>query len=532
MANWFSKLTKSRLQNSISTNLNEIVDSLPFRLEKVSDLISVDRMHVVQQFRQVVEKQLEMLRMSTNADSVVLLWTGVANKTVTTYAHSSNRSDVISGSFPVAGGIFGALKGCTEIALAPYRSNSPAIPYYHATTQVGAFIAQNVSSGNSSPLIAGNYGILCVDRNSKKEWTATERQIVAAAAENIAQCLTISHDLLLTDVERRALQLVFDGLRTLNGALDMQSVYKAACKALGLVVRADLVAISLVDGDSHEIRYLDGDCSNSILQQKYKLADSLVGQVVKYRCVLPERASSAGRASVVSGLKLFDLYQSVMVVPLYQEDTPVSGVLIVAARAENQFARNSPEMIEMIAAQVAIKIDLAHSHEQIQQMAITDPLTGIANRRAFKRGFAAMYERARRRNGKFSLIICDIDLFKRINDVYGHPFGDQVIQQVASQLADVVRIGDLSARIGGEEFAILLEDTGLSGAIDVAERLRKKVENLQLTFQGEIVPVTISLGVAVFPTDSDDREKIFNYADQALYRAKKGGRNQSIGWGK
>ncbi|MCK5914294.1 MAG: GGDEF domain-containing protein, partial [Desulfuromusa sp.] len=83
---------------------------------------------------------------------------------------------------------------------------------------------------------------------------------------------------------------------------------------------------------------------------------------------------------------------------------------------------------------------------------------------------------------------------------------------------------------GGEEFAILLEDSGLSGALDVSERLRKKVESLSLFFQGEAVPVTISLGVTEFPRDTDNQDALFNYADQALYRAKEQGRNRSVCW--
>ena len=141
-----------------------------------------------------------------------------------------------------------------------------------------------------------------------------------------------------------------------------------------------------------------------------------------------------------------------------------------------------------------------------------------------------MYERARRRSGSFSLIICDIDLFKKVNDIYGHPFGDKVIQQVAKQLNEVVRTGDLAARIGGEEFAILLEDTGRDGAFDVAERVRKRVQQLELLSQGKTVSVSISAGLAAFPQDTDNQEKLFNCADQALYQAKEKGRNQTICW--
>ena len=141
-----------------------------------------------------------------------------------------------------------------------------------------------------------------------------------------------------------------------------------------------------------------------------------------------------------------------------------------------------------------------------------------------------MYERALRRASTFSLVVGDIDLFKRINDTFGHPFGDQVIRAVAEQLNDIVRVGDLAARIGGEEFAILLEDTDKKGALEVAERLRKKVEKLELSLHQKKIQVTISLGVSSFPSDTDNREKLFNLADQALYQAKEHGRNQTVCW--
>lgn len=530
MTNWFSKLAGQRQQRSSPSADISAVDVLPFSLEKNSELISADRVHVVNQFRASVEKQLQILRLSLEATSVVLLWSGPLFDQLTTYAFSSQCDHLSEGAFSVSSGVIGLLKERNEIALAPYHPNSPAIPYYPKHMSVGSFFAQSLSCDEAEQRKSGNFGLLCVDRSSDNDWSSIERDLISASAEQIRDQLLLSRDLIFTDVERQTLQLVFDGLRVLNAALDIESVYAAATRALGLVVDFDLFAISLIQDQYHEPCYISRDCSDTILQHKFVLDDSLVGQVVKYRRTLPEISAYTGRAPVINGLKLFDTFKSVLVVPLLQEDQPVTGVLILAAQGEELLNRNCRDMIEMIAAQVAIKLDLAHSHEQIQQMAITDPLTGIANRRAFQRGFTAMYERALRREGAFSLIICDIDLFKRVNDDYGHPFGDQVIQQVASQFKEVVRTGDLAARIGGEEFAILLEDTGLSGALDVAERLRTKVEKLTLFFQGKGVPVTISLGVAAFPQDSEDQEKIFNYADQALYSAKENGRNQSVCW--
>ena len=527
MANWFSRLVGQRHNK---THEVDTIVTLPFYLVDNSELLSKDRLHVVHQFCEGVDAQLKILQMALDATSVVLFWSGPGAEEISIYALSSHVNDCVRGTLPLGSGIIGALKECHEISVAPYQSNSPAIPYYSQSTSVGSFYARSLPGGTIGQNKVGDYGVLCIDRLSTEEWSPAEKEMISATGDQILRSLSLSRDLLFTDVERRTLQLVFEGLRTLNSTLDLESVYIAASKALGLIVSADIFAVCLIHDDHHELCFISGEHSEKKNNKLFLLEDSLVGQAVKYRRTLPENLSQIGRAPIINGQKLFDKYKSVLVVPLLQEDRPVSGVLILAAEDENLVTRNCREMLEMIAAQVAIKIDLACSHEQIQQLAITDPLTGIANRRAFHRAFTSMYERARRRTGSFSLIICDIDLFKQVNDIYGHPFGDKVIQQVAKQLNEVVRTGDLAARIGGEEFAILLEDTGSKGALDVAERIRKRVQSLGLSFQGETVQVRISAGLAAFPQDTDNQDKLFNCADQALYCAKERGRNQTICW--
>ncbi|SEA54663.1 diguanylate cyclase (GGDEF) domain-containing protein [Desulfuromusa kysingii] len=533
MVNWFNKLIGEG--NKTCDDEDYVANNaLPFYLIKNSALLCDDRLKVVHQFQKGVELQLQILRSALNATSAVLLWSVPETGDVSIYALSSQQRDNIRGVIPFGVGILGALKDRDHISLAPYRSSSPAIPYYLAPHPVGSFYGLTLGDRCVSHNKARDFGILCVDRVSTDQWTLMQQQLISATGEQILRSLALSRDLLFTDIERRTLQLVFDGLKTLNSGLDMKSVFLAARQAVGLIVSADIFAISLIHEDHHQFCYIAGtdleDDSVDKDPQLYVLEDSLVGQVVKYRRTLPEKPFHRGRAPVVNGLKLFDRYCSVLVVPLLQDDRPVSGVVIIAANDENLITRNTREMLEMVAAQVAIKIDLARSHEQIQQLVVTDTLTGIANRRAFQRAFVAMSERARRRGGSFSLIMCDIDYFKRVNDTYGHSFGDVVIQKVAKQLNTIVRTGDLAARIGGEEFAVLLEDTALSGAYEVAERLRIGVAELQLFSQGVKVQVNISAGVSVFPQDTDDREKLFNFADQALYHAKEQGRNKTVCW--
>lgn len=172
---------------------------------------------------------------------------------------------------------------------------------------------------------------------------------------------------------------------------------------------------------------------------------------------------------------------------------------------------------------------VAEVNEQLEQLLRTDVLTGVANRRAFDIAMATEWRRARREQSSLSLLMIDIDLFKGFNDLYGHPAGDVCLRQVAKGLnAELQRPADLAARLGGEEFALLLPNTEEAGAIQVAERVRASVEALGLVHDGSVLRhVTISVGVATSrPFDrTEDPQSLMDAADRALYRAKASGRN-------
>ena len=172
---------------------------------------------------------------------------------------------------------------------------------------------------------------------------------------------------------------------------------------------------------------------------------------------------------------------------------------------------------------------VARANAQLEQMLQTDVLTGLANRRAFEQALDAEWRRAQREQTSISLLMIDIDCFKGFNDRYGHPAGDQCIRSVANALvAQAYRPADIAARIGGEEFAIILPVTEESGARQVAERLRLSVVALNLTHEGsETGFVTISVGAATIRPYAveESSAQLVSWADHALYRAKTSGRN-------
>jgi diguanylate cyclase len=177
--------------------------------------------------------------------------------------------------------------------------------------------------------------------------------------------------------------------------------------------------------------------------------------------------------------------------------------------------------LEREAQELHSKLDLEKHDARL------DPLTGVANRKSFDERFAQEITRRAQGGGSLVMLLWDIDSFKVINDSYGHRAGDRVLQTVAGCFKTALRAGDFVARIGGEEFAVLLSGIGLSEAVNIANEVRTAVEGLRFHFRGAPVRVTVSCGVTELNPD-DASEAAFDRADAALYRAKNGGKNLCV----
>ena len=167
-------------------------------------------------------------------------------------------------------------------------------------------------------------------------------------------------------------------------------------------------------------------------------------------------------------------------------------------------------------------------HEQLLELALTDGLTGIFNRRAFLERAEGELARARRTGHPMTVLQCDIDHFKRINDTYGHAAGDEALRRFVGCCRSHLRVSDAMGRLGGEEFAVLLPETALSDALLVAERLREAVAELEIEHEGARIRFTASIGAAEFLCGGDTVARALARGDEALYRAKEGGRNRVV----
>lgn len=198
----------------------------------------------------------------------------------------------------------------------------------------------------------------------------------------------------------------------------------------------------------------------------------------------------------------------------------------------NDFITKTSDRVELLARlrahrKLAVTIrELEESQRSLREQANTDTLTQLANRRFFTHIANKELSLMRRQKEYFAVLMMDIDHFKQVNDTYGHPAGDYVLKVVAAALSSNVREEDTVARIGGEEFVVSSPYTNRLAAIVLAERLRKAVEALDIQYEGNRIPVTISIGIALQPNDGDGLDTLLAAADERLYMAKQMGRNR------
>jgi diguanylate cyclase len=207
------------------------------------------------------------------------------------------------------------------------------------------------------------------------------------------------------------------------------------------------------------------------------------------------------------------MYQNITLFPLASLSGEVEQLCIVVYDVTD----------EAVSRQSALALN-----DKLEQISRVDGLTGLFNRRYWEEQFNQEYKRSKRNDMPASVVMLDIDHFKKVNDTFGHPGGDQVIKALAKIIKKSIRETDLAGRYGGEEFSIILPDTVASNARMVAERIRRLSEAFILNYEGQEIKFTVSLGIAEFNSSFKDHMAWLDKADQALYKAKEGGRNKVV----
>lgn len=253
---------------------------------------------------------------------------------------------------------------------------------------------------------------------------------------------------------------------------------------------------------------------------------------------LPQDKPTLGPYQKALHKQLFPSYQpaSVAVLPLMRHQKPI-GCLALGSAHEARFTGNlATDFIERLASVVAICLENVINNERLKHIGLTDPLTGVNNRRYIEQRMQEEISRAQRERSALSCLFIDIDHFKRVNDKFGHQSGDDVLREVATRIKKELRLSDSLGRYGGEEFIVLLTQATVHDAARIAERIRASVAQHAIEIAGadEALQITVSIGAAAqsppdrsIPADAA-RQKLVARADEALYRAKESGRNRVV----
>ena len=221
-------------------------------------------------------------------------------------------------------------------------------------------------------------------------------------------------------------------------------------------------------------------------------------------------------------------FRAAVVSPLYVVKKPY-GFVRVESDKPAAFSADDLRTVDLFATMTSLTLENIEFYQTVNDLATHDALTKLFTHKAFQNRLADEILRAGRSQAPLSVVMCDVDHFKKYNDTYGHQAGDFLLQRVAQILSDHARPVDFVARYGGEEFTIILPGVAHAQAIEFANRIRVKVMEEPFMFQGQLTRVTQSYGVSTFPEDATTASQLVRAADERLYKAKEGGRNQVVG---
>ncbi len=400
------------------------------------------------------------------------------------------------------------------------------LPWYRGQVKIGSLLAVPVRAGDVT------VGVLVADRLEIQSFTGREPQLLKGFAALAADAIRRTRASLgreELDAEFKAVYPVSQRLATLAREPEVRELLLRSARHIvgfdgaAVVVtdesRTRYVVEAAVGWPSELLKRTVGLEERTwaawVLRsaEEAYLLDHLSGHETRMPVlVLDERASAA---------------ESLLAVPLRAGDRTLGALILTGERGV--FDASSRRVLEILANQAAATLSLIQEREKQRQLAVRDALTGLYNRRAFNELLVrAIGSEDRRQNGSLGLILLDIDHFKKLNDTYGHPAGDAALRSLARLLLQHLRKSDQAARYGGEEFVVILPGADEERSVQAAERLRDALEHHRFVHEAARIPLSASLGVAVWPADGREADALLAAADRSLYAAKEGGRNRVV----
>lgn len=439
---------------------------------------------------------------------------------------------------------FGAVIYAKEVQQDPVHQPEPDSVYYQAAQTGERILVPDIQaeenlqdtwkSGSlvSLPLIFHRkvIGLMNVSFIKPGELEEGLLQVLDLLSNQAAIAINNAHTFEAEREQRRLAQALQHTGRAIQSSLDLEVVLDQILTQIATVIHYHTANLILVENGEMRIVRQQGfqeELNESIDQSNNQFDISRFATLVrmtetKKPMIIPDVTESPEWIHTASTKDVLSWAGA----PILDGDN-VIGFLSLNNHSTNYYEEDHAEVLSAFASQASIALTHARLHKRIHELAITDPLTGILNRRGLERWGQYEIDRAKRFNSPLSAIFFDLDKFKVVNDTYGHDAGDEVLKQIVSCCLSVIRSIDIFSRIGGEEFLIILPETSLPIAIQVAERIRKTAEEYSFQSSSHLIPMTLSLGVVELNEEIDTLSELMNSADQYMYISKQTGRNKT-----
>lgn len=480
----------------------------------------------VQRIEESQDLRLTLLRQAIGLRTVAMYWLNATGERYVLQGVSSTAQDSLRTVNPKQQGIFAAVSTSGHPTLLRGSNVRPEQSIYDSSGVCGELAAVPVLEGSRT------IAVLVAEGEKFPPTSEGVLELLQATAQSVVRSAHSERLFLQLDRTKTEQGKLYQAADELSEARTEAEVIRAGVSAARRFARFDFAAVTVYHPatKTHEICAASGELSSSLIGEVFGRNGGLVAMAVENRHALPFRGEYEAKHHVVFDRRMqIPELESLIVLPLVLHEEPL-GSLILGSREVGTFAEQTLPTLEVLVRHVAVSLANARMVNRLEELATTDGMTGLYNKRALTSLARQKIKSSMRFTKPISVIVGDIDHFKRVNDTYGHDVGDEVIKGFGDVLRRCKRETDVVGRFGGEEFVVVCEETDAIGAQLLAERIREELSGTVFyTPQGPF-SVTCSLGVASFPDAGSDWESIFKATDEALYVSKRGGRDRVSTW--
>jgi len=434
-----------------------------------------------------------------------------------------------STKIPVGTGIIGQIGLDKKIFmsgdLSYYTSNS-VINYYDSSQEINSILAVPIISEPDELL-----GVLVLDSTDKNAFKDQDKEILKRFSSLAAALITNARMRIFQEQTARTFQIFYEGSHKLTTALNLTDVFNVMLQIGPSVADCTRQMILLFDEEKRvgRIIRISGKSPDIFEGLEFPIDAGLYSFAFKKRQKVNVHDYQAYQTKYYRFLpdetKDYEL-RSLIIFPIIDDEGRCRGLYSVESNSPNLFIGEIEKTLETLVENASVAFTRALLYQKMEKLATTDGLTELNNHRHFQELLSKEIERTRRYGTNVSLLLLDIDHFKTFNDTYGHPVGDLVLKEIAACIRHSLRINDLPCRYGGEEFTVIIPESNEQNALFIAERIRTTIEGHVIISLDRKLHVTVSIGVASFPSLSTSQPELIDNADKALYYSKEHGRNR------